>query len=139
MLFLSANAVLIVGSQHFRNGWTSPGTHPYQAIGPGGATGFVWASTLAISAYWAHPTALLSFPPSEIAWMVLSPIAIIVAVTRAAQTVRRLDLSVPQLRFASHAARAASLALGLFVFGTLTWLVDGARDQETSSNRGPST
>jgi hypothetical protein len=57
--------------------------------------------------------------------MVVSPVALIVAVTGAAQTVRRFDLSVRLLRFASYMARVASVALGLFVFGTLTWLVDG--------------
>ena len=34
---------------------------------------FGWASTLSVTSYWAHPAALASSPPAELAWMVLSP------------------------------------------------------------------
>jgi hypothetical protein len=127
LLFLTGTAVLIAGGLHFRTGWAGSGTTPWthQAMGLGGAGALMWASTLAVSAYWAHPTILLSFPPSEIAWMVVSPAALIVAVTGAAQTVRRLDLSGRLLRFANGTARVALAALGLFMFGAFTWIVDG--------------
>ncbi len=127
LLFMVGAAVLIVGDLHFRNGWAGGGNHPWahQSMGPGGPTSFMWASTLAVSSYWAHPAILLSFPLSEIAWMVISPLAIVVAVTGAARTVRQLELSPRLLRYVTYTARLALCGLGLFLFGTLTWLIDG--------------
>jgi hypothetical protein len=120
-------AVLVVGGLHFRSGWADGDGHPlaHQSAGPGGAAAFMWASTLAVSAYWAHPAVLLSFPPSEVAWMVLSPLALILAVTEAVQTIRELELSRGLLRFVRYMAGMALCGSGLFLFGTITWLVDG--------------
>jgi hypothetical protein len=127
LLLLAGTAVLIAGGLHYRSGWVGTGTHPWthQPTGPGGPIAFMWASTLAVSAYWAHPTILARFPLSEITWMVVSPVALIATVTAAAKIVRRLDLPARLLSFTNGVARVTSLALGLFVFGTLTWLLDG--------------
>lgn len=127
LLFLAGTAMLIAGGLHFRSGWGGSGTHPWthQAMGPGGAIAFMWASTLAVSAYWAHPSVLASFPLSEITWMAVSPMALIATATGAAKIVRRLEIPVRLLRFTNYIARAISVSLGLFVFGTLTWLLDG--------------
>jgi hypothetical protein len=127
LLFLTGLAVLIAGGLAFHGGWSGTGTHPWsqQSTGPSGPSNFLWTSTLSVSAYWAHPTILLSLPASEIAWMVISPLALIVAVVGAAKTVRRLDMSTRLLRFVTRTAQLAIAGSGLFLFGTLTWLVDG--------------
>src|SRR5258707_1134884 len=56
--------VLVAGSHHFENGWPGTGAVPWahQDMVPGGVAAFCWAATLSVSAYWAHPGALLSFP-----------------------------------------------------------------------------
>jgi hypothetical protein len=127
LLLLAGTAVLIAGSLHYSGGWGGPGTHPWthHPTGTGGPIAFMWASSLAVSAYWAHPTILARFPLSEITWMIVSPVALIATVTAAAKIVRRLDLPAPMLRFTNYMARLTTLALVVFVFGTLTWLLDG--------------
>lgn len=127
LLVLIGTAVLVVGAWHFHNGWSDTGgpLSSRQSMGPGGATAFMWISTLAVSAYWAHPTVLFSFPISEIAWMVISPVAVVLAVTGVVRILRRVDLPTRLFRFVSYLARIAVLGLGLFLFGTLTWLIDG--------------
>lgn len=127
LLFCAGASVLIAGGLYFRNGWAASGSHAWagHGVGPDVVTAFLWASTLAVSAYWAHPTILLSLPTSEVTWMAVSPLALIASIAGAARTVRRLDLSARTLRFASYTARAVSVGLGLFLFGTLVWLIDG--------------
>jgi hypothetical protein len=127
LLFLAGTAVLIAGGLHFRSGWAGSGTHPWthQAMGPGGAarscghqpwpcppTGltraFCSASPSARSPGWSLARWRSSLPLPE------QP--------------RSCDAStspVRLLRFANYIARAISVSLGLFVFGTLTWLLDG--------------
>lgn len=127
LLLLLGAAALAVGGFAFRHGWAGPGAHgrASRSTGPGGAPGFVWASTVAVSAYWAHPTILLSLPAGELAWMCVSPVALGLAVIGATRLVRRLDFSTRLLRFVGHAARAGSVALSLFLVGALVWMVDG--------------
>jgi len=127
LLFLTGLATLIAGGLAFRGGWSSTGTHPWsqQSTGPGGPAAFLWTTTLAVSAYWAHPSIMLSLPASEFAWMVINPLALIMTVVGAAKTVRRLDLSIRLLRFVTRTAQLATAGLGLFLFGTLTWLAFG--------------
>jgi hypothetical protein len=121
-------AVLVAGGIAFRHGWTGTGAGPglHESMGPGGVAGILWASTLAVSAYWVHPSTLLSFPVTEIAWMVVSPLAVLLAVTGVAGMVRRIDIPPTRLRFVGAAARVVVGGLLLFVVGTLIWLVDGA-------------
>lgn len=127
LLFLAGAAVLVTGAVAFHHGWSGTGVHPWsqQATGLSGPSAFLWTSTLAVSAYWAHPTILFSLPATELAWMAISPIALIAAVAGAAQTVQRLDLSIRVLRLLIRTAQVALAGLGLFLFATLTWLVDG--------------
>ncbi len=126
-LFLSATAVWVAGGVVFRHGWPGAGAPPWahQSQGLGGAFGFLWASTIAVSAYWVHPSTLLSLPLTQIAWMFVSPLAVTLAATGAARTLRRIDLPARLLRFVSVAGRVAIVGFGLFVVGTLIWLVDG--------------
>jgi hypothetical protein len=86
---------------------------------------FTWASTLSVSAYWMHPGALSSFPPTEVAWMAISPIAIVCVVLGAASTVRRLELSPKVLCYESRLGSIASFAMIAFLTGSCFWIVDG--------------
>ena len=62
---------MAVGGRHFGNGWPGTGGHPWAHPGPvpGGVAAFCWASTLAVSSFWAHPAALAAFPAAELAGM----------------------------------------------------------------------
>jgi hypothetical protein len=127
LLFLSGAALLILGSRHFGNGWPGTGGHPWahQGLVPGGVAAFLWASSLSISAYWAHPGALLDFPAAEVAWMVVSPLSLGAMVVGATKILRRVELSAGVLRYEGHVGRIAVAAMAVFVIGSCLWLVDG--------------
>jgi uncharacterized membrane protein len=91
---------------------------------PGGVAAFAWASTLSVSSYWAHPGALLSFPTAELAWMAVSPVALILLVTGAAATIRRADLS-PRLRYEALLARVTAIGMLTFLTGACAWVMNG--------------
>jgi hypothetical protein len=112
-LFIGGSGLLVVGARHFGNGWPGTGGRqlPEAGIIPGGLAAFVWASTLSITSYWAHPFALLSFPVAEVSWMVVSPVAIVCVAAGAAMTVRRLDLSPRALRFEARLASATCFSM----------------------------
>jgi hypothetical protein len=126
-LVLVGAALLIVGSRHFGNGWPGTGGHPWaqQGLVPGGVAAFAWASTLSISSYWAHPFALASFPTAEIAWMAVSPVAMVSLVTGTAKVVRRVELGPRALRLESRLAGAAAVVMLLFLGACCGWIVDG--------------
>jgi hypothetical protein len=127
MLFVTGTVLLVTGARHFGNGWPGTGGHPWfgQGLVPGGVAAFAWASTLSVSAYWAHPHALLAFPTAEIAWMAISPIAAICMVVGAVKTVRRLDLSPRVLRYESSIGAVATVGMLVFAVGSCCWMVDG--------------
>ena len=127
LLFAAGVALLVVGGRHFGNGWPGTGGHPWgdQGIVPGGVAAFTWASTLSISSYWLHPGALAAFPVSEVAWMAVSPVAILGVVVGAATTVRRLELSPRVLRYEARLGGVASYAMIAFLTGCCFWIVDG--------------
>ncbi|HEY6277429.1 MAG TPA: hypothetical protein VIX86_13975 [Streptosporangiaceae bacterium] len=120
-------AVLVAGGRHFGNGWPGTGGHPWPHPGlvPGGVAAFSWASTLSVTSYWAHPAALAAFPAAELAWMVVSPVAMCCLVTGTAQLVRRIELSGRAIRFESWVGSAASLSMAAFLAGALCWLTEG--------------
>jgi hypothetical protein len=120
-------SVLIVGSVHFGHGWPGTGGHPWDGrdIVPDPVARFAWAATLWVTSYWAHPGALGSFPVTEIAWMVVSPIALLATVIGAAKILRRLPFSTRALRFESWIGMAAVLAMAVFLAGTASWLFSG--------------
>jgi hypothetical protein len=126
-LFLTAAALLIVGGRHFGNGWPGTGGHPWthQGLVPGGMAAFAWASTLSVSSYWAHPGALASFPGAEVAWMAVSPVAMICLAAGAAKTLRRLDLSPRILRYETRLATGAYAGMIVFLGGACCWVIDG--------------
>jgi len=126
-LVLACGAILIIGSRHFGNGWPGTGGHAWahQGLVPGGVAAFSWASTLFVSSYWAHPSALLSFPAGEITWMVVSPSAVIGLVIGATKSVRRLELSPRALRFETRLSGFATSGMLVCLAGCCSWVVDG--------------
>lgn len=127
LLLLTGSALLVVGARHFGNGWPGTGGHhwAHQGLVPGGAAAFLWASTLSISSYWVHPAALLAFPAPEVAWMVISPLAMVCVVTGASKIVRRLEASARLLQYERRLGRVAAYATGVFMVGSCFWIVDG--------------
>jgi hypothetical protein len=115
---------LVVGARHFENFW--PGTSGHGAehlLVPGGLAAFGWASTLSVSAYWAHPGLWNIFPAPEMAWMVLSPVAWIGLVASVVTVVRRLTLGAGLLRYLARLAMVAVAAAIVFLAGTATWVL----------------
>ena len=94
-MFLTGSVLLVVGARHFGNGWPGTGGHAWahQGLVPGGVFAFAWAATLSVTSYWAHPGALSAFPSGELAWMLVSPVALAFLVIGTAKTMRRLELS----------------------------------------------
>jgi hypothetical protein len=127
LLFLTAVTVLIVGGRHFGNGWPGTGGHAWahQGTVPGGAAAFTWAATLSITSYWAHPGALMTFPASEIAWMVVSPVVLVCTAIGAVKVVGRLDLPEPTLRYGARLAQLGAVVMSVFLVGACMWVVDG--------------
>jgi len=127
LLFLGGLTILIVGGRHFGNGWPGTGGHPWahQGLVPGGVAAFTWASTLSVSSYWAHPGSLLSFPAAEVAWMAISPLAMICLVVGAAKTIRRLDLSARILHFEAALGVLAAFDMLAFLAGCSSWIIYG--------------
>ena len=127
LLTVGGAAILIVGTHHFANGWPGTGGHAWsrQGIVPGGVAAYAWASTLFVTSYWAHPTALGGFPASEVAWMIVSPVALATVLVGLAKIVRRLDLSPRVLHYESRLAIAITLAMATFFTGAGMWVFDG--------------
>lgn len=125
-LLIAAGAlILIVGGRHFGNGW--PGTGggrwwPVHSLVPAGVAAFGWAITMWFTSYWAHPAALAVFPSGQLAWIVLSPAALLALMTGTAQLLRRLELSPRTLRYAIWLGRAAGAGMAVFLGGALCWV-----------------
>jgi hypothetical protein len=126
-LAVAGAAVLGVGGHHFGHGWPGTGGRPWAHSGlvPGSVASFSWASTLWVTSYWAHPDALSSFPAGEIAWMGLSPLALVASCLGTARTFRRLSLSTRVLRYETRVAGAAALAMAGFLAGAGSWVISG--------------
>jgi hypothetical protein len=123
-IVLTSAAVLVFGTRHFENGWPGTGgTGAEHSLVPGGLAAFGWASTLSVSAYWAHPHFWGSFPASELAWMMLSPLAGIALVAGLAAVVRRLILPPPLQRYLAWLAVGASAAACAFLAGAASWVL----------------
>jgi hypothetical protein len=128
LLLIAASAVvLVVGGRHFANGWPGTGGHPWvhQGLVPGGVAAFTWASTLSISSYWVHPAGLSSFPGAELAWMLISPVALISLVIGLATLVRRSELSSRVVRYELFVADVSAVVMVAFLGGALSWMING--------------
>jgi hypothetical protein len=126
-LVVGGGALLIAGSRHFGNGWPGTGGHAWahQGLVPGGVAAVSWSSTLSVSSYWAHPGALSSFPAAEIAWMAVSPVAVVCVVVGAAKALLRLELSHRTLRYEARLSAAAALGMLVFLGACCAWVLDG--------------
>ena len=124
LLLLASAAVLVAGTRHFANGWPGTGGHSPALHGlvPAGAAAFTWAATLSVSAYWAHPAALLAFPPGEVAWMAASPLALAGLMTGAVTAMRRADLPSRLLAYLARLGQAAAVAMTVFLAGSCAWI-----------------
>jgi hypothetical protein len=141
VVFLGCLAVLFIGGRHFGNGWPGTGGHPWaggfvrlggrewigRGLVPGGFAAFSWAATLSVTTYWGHPTALAGFPAAEIAWMAVSPLALVGAIWAAATAVRRACLPIRVLAFQARLAALAVLAMFLFFIGCACWVASGGQ------------
>ena len=119
---------LVVGSIHFGHGWPGTGGHPWAGrdIVPGEIARICWAATLWITSYWAHPGVLASFPASEIAWMVVSPVAFAAVLIGTARTLGRLRISARVLRYESWLGLVAGSVMAVFLAGAGSWIVSGS-------------
>ena len=127
VLVMAGAGIFVLGSRHFANGWPGTGGHPWvhQGLVPGGVAAFAWAATLFVTAYWAHPASLLSFPGPELAWMVVSPIALLCFGVGAVRLVREVELSPRLLRFEARLAQLGGVVMVMFLIGASLWVVDG--------------
>jgi hypothetical protein len=117
--------VLVVGAHHFENAWPGTGGHllAHQGGIPGGVAAFGWAATMWITSYWVHPAALGGFPATQIAWMVLCPIALGCVLVGSVQLLRRVRLSPRAFRYEMRMITLAWAGLAVFLTGTLCWLL----------------
>ena len=117
----------VCGDPTFANGWPGTGGHPWahQGLVPGGVAAFAWASTLSVTSYWAHPSALSAFPLPEVVWMFVSPFALCASVVGMVKIVRRIDLSPRALRFEILVGSIASLVMEAFLGAACWWVLRG--------------
>ena len=94
---------------------------------PAGLAAFEWAASLSVSAYWAHPQALAAFPAPELAWMVVSPLALAAAVIAAATIVRRAELPPRLLAFEVRLGVLACVVTAVFRAGCGCWVAAGGQ------------
>jgi hypothetical protein len=134
-VLLACVTLLFVGGRHFGNGW--PGTGGHGSFVPAGLAAFEWATSLSVSAYWAHPTSFFAlFPRPEVYWMETSPLALAAAVIAAAILVRRSGLSPRVLAFEVRLA-ALACAVMVVVFGAAAWWVATSGGSRLASDALP--
>lgn len=121
LTLVAAVTGLFIGGRHFGNGW--PGTGGHHGLVPGGLAAFEWALSLCVSSYWAHPAALATFPATELAWMAVSPIALVIAVASAARCVRRVALPPRVLRLEARLAAVACALMVVFLAACCCWVM----------------
>jgi len=125
LLIVVGVTVLAIGAHHVENGWPGTGGHllAHQGGVPGGVAAFGWAATMWITSYWVHPAALGAFPATQLAWMVLCPVAVGCVVTGAGLLLRRVELSPRGLRYEMWLANLAGAGLTAFLGGAVVWVL----------------
>jgi hypothetical protein len=120
-----AVSVLAVGCHHFAAHWPGTGGHPWEGIGsvPSGVAACVWALTVGVSSYWAHPAALGAFPRLETIWMAASLVALAAATAAAVTVLRRVELSRRVLEHVQRMAGGAARTMVLFLSGAACWVL----------------
>jgi hypothetical protein len=127
LLCLAGVAVLVLGSLHFSHFWPGTGGHRWADRGlvPRDVGAWSWAASLWITSYWAHPISLFAFPPGQVVWMALSPVALAATAVGAVRTVRGLELSRATLRHEACLAAAATAPMAVFLAGAGSWVISG--------------
>ena len=125
VVFVAAVTAVFVGGRHFGNGW--PGTGGHRGLVPAGLAAFEWATSLSVSAYWAHPGALAAFPAAELGWMAVSPLALAAAVVAAAMLVRRAEFPARLLAFEARLGTLACAVMAVFLAGCSCWVATGGQ------------
>jgi hypothetical protein len=125
VVLLAAATLLFAGGRHFGNGW--PGTGGHHGLVPGGLAAFGWATSLSVSAYWAHPGALAAFPAAELAWMAVSPVALAAMAIAAATLVRRAELPPRLLAFETRLGTVTCAVMAVFLAGCGCWVATGGQ------------
>jgi hypothetical protein len=120
-VLLGCVTFLFTGGRHFGNGW--PGTGGHGSFVPAGLAAFEWATSLSVSAYWAHPAGFFAlFPRPEVYWMGTSPLALAASVIAAAILIRRAGPPPRVLAFEVRLAAAACAVMAV-VLGAAAWWV----------------
>ncbi len=118
-----ALTVLVIGGRALENNWT--GTGGLHSPVPGGLAAYIWAVTLFVTAYWAHPALLAGFPAAELNWMMLCPLALATAVASVILLVRRAGLSPRVATFEAWTGVAGCAVMTVFLalWGGYLWRV----------------
>jgi hypothetical protein len=117
--------LLLAGGRHFENDWLGTGGH--HALIPSGLAAFIWAITLFVSSYWAHPTMLATLPVGERAWMTISPLVLAAAVASAVVLVRRARLSPRVAAFEAGLGLVACVTMAAVVACYGVWIAARVR------------
>jgi hypothetical protein len=135
-VLLGCVTFLFTGGRHFGNGW--PGTGGHGSFVPAGLAAFEWATSLSVSAYWAHPASFFArFPRAEVYWMATSPLALAASVLAVAVLVRRAGLSPRVLAFEVRLAAAACAVMAVVCAAAAWWVATSGGDRRTSTGVVP--
>jgi len=124
LVFLLAVAMLWLGSEHFAAHWPGTGGHAWSGRGlvPGWLARLVWAATLWITSYWAHPGALTSFPAGEVVWMLVSPLAWLILLCSVVAMLHQVTLTGRRAQCAALTSAAAVGMMITFLAGAAVWI-----------------
>jgi hypothetical protein len=124
LVFTLAAATLWFGSDHFAAHWPGTGGHAWSGSGlvPAWLARVVWAATLWITTYWAHPTQLTAFPASLVVWMLVSPLAWLALLCSSARVLRQTSLTKTGQGCAAVASAVAVALMTVFLVGAALWM-----------------
>ncbi len=114
-VLLGCATFLFTGGRHFGNGW--PGTGGHGSFVPAGLAAFEWATSLSVSAYWAHPAASSPCSPGPRCTGWDEPLALAASVIAAAILIRRAGLPPRVLAFEVRLAVAACAVMAVVLGG----------------------
>ena len=128
-ILVASAVVLVVGCGRVGLTWPGTGGHVWagRALAPAWLARRIWALTLWISSFWAHPSQLAALRPIDFAWMVLAPALTALLWFSWRRLISACDSpSLPRgLILAATAATALCTSL-LLVFGAAEWALAGS-------------
>jgi hypothetical protein len=137
-LLIATVGCLAWGTLRFSHGWPGTGGHSWTGrdampsqFGP-----VAWSISLSITAYWVHPAALFGFPTAEMAWMILSPLALLTSIAVITSELRSCRIGPRMSRWESAVARATLVPMATTLLGVAVWLVDGTNTPRNLYHRG---